>query len=218
MLDPNLKLYLVILLAGIRIDTNYSTYVRGDKLDIYMKKADGERYIAQVWPGATYLPDFFHPNSLEFWATELAEFHKMVPFDGIWLDMNEPANFCGSPTCYFPKENVKMLCPNIVECCMICDNSNLSRWDDPPYHINSAATHRPLYERTMAMSCEHYGGIRAYDTHNLYGMSEEMVTYEALKEVETRAAFYVSPAPNPKRVLIAFVLSTYLPCNVFGCR
>jgi alpha-glucosidase (family GH31 glycosyl hydrolase) len=25
---------------------------------------------------------------------QLAAFHQTVPFDGVWLDMNEPSNFC----------------------------------------------------------------------------------------------------------------------------
>jgi alpha-D-xyloside xylohydrolase len=168
--------------AGIKIDKCYSTYVRGDKLDIFMRNARGHRYVAQVWPGATSIPDFLHPKAQEFWPTEVAEFFKVIPFDGLWLDTNEPANFCGGPTCYYPPGSGEV-CPQIDECCMICENTNLDRWDDPPYHINSLGVHRPLYAHTMAMNCEHYNGIRAYDTHNVYGFSEGLATYRALKEV-----------------------------------
>lgn len=149
-----------------------------------MSNATKDRYIAQVWPGATNIPDFLHPKAQEFWSTEVAEFHKVIPFDGLWLDMNEPANFCGGPTCYYPPEIE--VCPQIDECCMICDNSNLSRWDDPPYHINSLGVKRPIYAHTMDMTCEHYNGIRAYDTHNIYGYSEGLATYRALVEVTSR--------------------------------
>jgi alpha-glucosidase (family GH31 glycosyl hydrolase) len=189
-LHANNQKFIMILDPGIKIDKNYSTYVRGDKLDIFMRNATGHRYIAQVWPGATNIPDFLHPKAQEFWSTEVAEFHKVIPFDGLWLDMNEPANFCGGPTCYYPPEIE--VCPQIDECCMICDNTNLDRWDDPPYHINSLGVHRPLYAHTMAMNCEHYNGIRAYDTHNVYGFSEGLATYRALKELTGKRPFVLA--------------------------
>ncbi|KAG0568362.1 hypothetical protein KC19_6G014200 [Ceratodon purpureus] len=189
-LHANHQKFIMILDPGINVDTNYSTYVRGDKLDIFMRNATGHRYVAQVWPGATNFPDFLHPKAQEFWSTEVAEFHKTVPFDGLWLDMNEPANFCGGPTCYYPPEIE--VCPSIVQCCMICDNTNLDRWNDPPYHINSVGVHRPLYERTMAMNCEHYNGIRAYDTHNVYGFSSGLATYRALKELNGKRPFLLA--------------------------
>ena len=31
--------------------------------------------------------------SQEWWTKQLGEFHKAVEYDGIWIDMNEPANF-----------------------------------------------------------------------------------------------------------------------------
>lgn len=189
-LHKNHQKFIMILDPGIKIDTNYSTYVRGDKLDIFMRNGTSHRYVAQVWPGATNIPDFLHPKSQEFWSTEVAEFHKVIPFDGLWLDMNEPANFCGGPTCYFPPGI--QTCPQIDECCMTCDNTNLNRWDDPPYHINSLGIHRPLYAHTMAMNCEHFNGIRAYDTHNVYGMSEGLATYRALKELTGKRPFVLA--------------------------
>jgi alpha-glucosidase (family GH31 glycosyl hydrolase) len=191
-LHKNHQKFIMILDPGIKIDRNYSTYVRGDKLDIFMRNETRDRYVAQVWPGATNIPDFLHPKAQEFWSTEVAEFHKVIPFDGLWLDMNEPANFCGGPTCFYPAENVHQTCPQIDECCMICDNTDLNRWDDPPYHINSLGIHRPLYAHTMAMSCEHYNGIRAYDTHNVYGMSEGIATYRALKELTGKRPFVLA--------------------------
>jgi alpha-D-xyloside xylohydrolase len=170
--------------AGIKIDKNYSTYVRGDKLDIFVKNPAGDRFVAQVWPGATHIPDFLHPKAQEWWSKEIAEFYKVIPFDGLWLDMNEPSNFCGGPNCHFPPGTT--VCPPhkvIYECCMICDNTHLDRWNDPPYHINSMGEHRPLYVRSVALNCEHYNGIREYDVHSLYGFSEALTTYRSLKEV-----------------------------------
>lgn len=167
------------LQKGIKIDDTYKTYVHGSELDVFIMNGT-RRYIAQVWPGATNMPDFLHPNAQKWWSKEVVEFHDLIPFDGLWLDMNEPANFCSGPNCYFSPD---VKCLRIDKCCMVCNNTNLSRWDDPPYKINVLGTHEPIYTQTVAMVAEHYGGVRAYDAHNIYGTTETIATYYALKEV-----------------------------------
>jgi len=47
-----------------------------------------------VWPGDVFFPDFLHPNASAYWQAQLSAFHDVLPFDGVWLDMNEPSNFC----------------------------------------------------------------------------------------------------------------------------
>ena len=41
--------------------------------------------------------DFLHPNSTGYWEDMLDILYKKVKFSGIWLDMNELANFCDGP-------------------------------------------------------------------------------------------------------------------------
>lgn len=56
-----------------------------------------------------------------------------MPFSELWLDINEPSNFCLGPNCSYP--------PNVLYqealdwCCMVCNNTNVLHWDKPPYHI-----------------------------------------------------------------------------------
>eukprot|EP00798_Chlamydomonas_sp_ICE-L_P029223 gene29223-12946_t len=53
-----------------------------------------------VWPGPTHWPDFLNPEATPYWQKWLQQMHSAVPFDGIWLDMNEPSNFCsGGDVC-----------------------------------------------------------------------------------------------------------------------
>ena len=42
-------------------------------------------FFLQVWPGQTVFPDFFHPNSQDYWTKQVAAFHRMIPFDGLWI-------------------------------------------------------------------------------------------------------------------------------------
>lgn len=57
---------------------------------------------AQVWPGPTHYPDFLHPPTGEWWARQLRRMHDQVPFDGMWVDMNEASNFCEGEVCSIP--------------------------------------------------------------------------------------------------------------------
>ena len=34
--------------------------------------------------------DFFNDKCMNLWAKGLNDLYKQVPFDGLWLDMNEP--------------------------------------------------------------------------------------------------------------------------------
>jgi alpha-glucosidase (family GH31 glycosyl hydrolase) len=45
-----------------------------------------------VWFRLVYFPDFLHPSAAEWWIKGIL-FHDQMPFDGMWIDMNELANF-----------------------------------------------------------------------------------------------------------------------------
>ncbi|EWC46792.1 hypothetical protein DRE_04037 [Drechslerella stenobrocha 248] len=72
----------------------YPPYSRGHKLDVFMKNPDGSEYIGAVWPGYTVFPDWSAPNVQRWWDNEYLLWYKELPYDGIWLDMNEVSSFC----------------------------------------------------------------------------------------------------------------------------
>lgn len=56
--------------------------------------------IGAVWPGVTVYPDWFNPDTQEYWNGEFARFFDKrngVDIDGLWIDMNEASNFCPWP-------------------------------------------------------------------------------------------------------------------------
>lgn len=76
--------------------TANDTLQQGEAMQVLVKGVEGES-IAQkyLWSGWSAFVDFFHPNASEFWYTQLAALHNnLVPFDGLWLDMNEPSSSC----------------------------------------------------------------------------------------------------------------------------
>ncbi|XP_022734472.1 alpha-xylosidase 1-like [Durio zibethinus] len=183
--------YIVINDPGIGVNSSYGVYQRAIANDVFIKH-EGEPYLAQVWPGAVNFPDFLNPKTVAWWGDEIRRFHELVPIDGLWIDMNEAANFC-SGKCTIPKGKQ---CPNVTGpgwiCCLDCKNITKTRWDDPPYNINASGLQVPLGFKTIASSAVHYNGVLEYDAHSLYGFSQSIATYKALLGLEGKRPFILS--------------------------
>ena len=85
--------FVPIVDLGISYENKRNPFIEiGDKLDIFIKSNYTKKtLISNVWPGDTVFPDFFNPNTILVWHYGLYSYHKLVNYDGIWLDMNEPA-------------------------------------------------------------------------------------------------------------------------------
>ncbi|KAK2405347.1 alpha-xylosidase [Trifolium repens] len=185
--------YIVINDPGIAVNTNYGVYQRGIANDAFIKY-EGEPFMAMVWPGAVYFPDFLNPKTVSWWGDEIRRFHELVPIDGLWIDMNEVSNFC-TGKCTIPKERFCPLkgekLPNST-CCLDCTNITSTRWDDPPYKINASGKEVPIGYKTIATSAVHYNGVLEYDAHSLFGFSEAIATHKALHELQGKRPFVLS--------------------------
>jgi hypothetical protein len=85
--------FIPIVDMGFSYENKDNPYIKlGDELDIFIKSNyTKENLVGKVWPGKTVFPDFFHPKVSEFWNKGLEDYYSLVNYDGIWLDMNEPA-------------------------------------------------------------------------------------------------------------------------------
>jgi alpha-glucosidase (family GH31 glycosyl hydrolase) len=129
-----------------------------------------------VWPGFTAWTDYYHPNADRYWETQLKGFLNTVPVDGttvstarvsvcvcggacgllphfrstgIWVDMNEPSNFCDGECATPPVEQLGSL-------------------NTPPYAINNKGCTAPLTKNTISMDANQHLSTH-YNMHNLYG-------------------------------------------------
>lgn len=122
----------------------------GNQMDVWMKRSDGTPTVGRVWPQApVYFPDYSKNETREWWIELVKEFHDLLEYDGLWIDMNEPANFVDGDLNGCPANNLNNppFVPKI-------EGGWLAAKTSCPDNIQAAGRH--------------------YDVHSLYGwfMSE----------------------------------------------
>ncbi|RLN89092.1 hypothetical protein BBJ28_00022691, partial [Nothophytophthora sp. Chile5] len=191
--------FVPIIDPGIPDDTADYAYTKGLSMDIFIKDTSGKPYLGQVWPGPTVFPDFFHPDAKSYWGEQIQLMYKNFAFDGLWIDMNELANFCSGQVC---ARNSAVTCPNtgsisaITTCCLSCSGDS-NKYDNPPFAINNVNGHDAIYNKGISTSALQYGSIRQYDAHNLYGMTESIVTNAVQEELANKRSFVLSRSTFP---------------------
>lgn len=99
----------------------------------------------------TVWPDFTNPQTVDYWTRMLKSLHDQVPFDGAWIDMNEPSNMISGSFNGCPSHPLEY----------------------PPYL--PTVDGGKLSFKTVCMTARHFAGIH-YNVHNLYGFTEAIVT------------------------------------------
>lgn len=98
-LHKNNQHYIVMVDPAVAYQ-DYGPFQRGVKDGVFLHQANGSVYKGVVWPGVTVYPDWFSANVSRYWTGEFARFFDAdsgVDIDALWIDMNEPANFCDFP-------------------------------------------------------------------------------------------------------------------------
>ncbi|KAF1849516.1 glycoside hydrolase family 31 protein [Cucurbitaria berberidis CBS 394.84] len=173
---------------------DYDAYNNGVSKNVFLKKADGSVYKGRVWPGVTAFPDWFHENTQGYWDSEFATFFDAdtgVDIDALWIDMNEPSNFCNFPCdnpevqtnsetliasrFFAPRAATPEVVTPQVEVRVLAPRQEGGKKKglpgrnllDPSYKIKNA--YGILSNKTANTDLIHQGGWAEYDTHNLYG-------------------------------------------------
>ncbi|CAG9560936.1 unnamed protein product [Danaus chrysippus] len=167
--------YVVLVDPGVSASEtpgSYPPFDRGLEMNVFVKNSTDQPFVGKVWnPKSTVWPDFTNPNASIYWKEMLAEFHKLVKFDGVWIDMNEPSNFL-SGSMYGECEP-----------------------EDLPYSP-AEIPQEGLKYKTLCMDAKHYVG-KHYDVHNVYAMAEAVITFNAMREVRGKRPLVLSRASSP---------------------
>ena len=72
-----------------------------------------------------HFPDFINPEGQAWWLDHIRDFHALVPFDGLWVDMNEVSNFCTGHVCELPPDGIlDFVDPSAPPVCLLCHASD----------------------------------------------------------------------------------------------
>uniref|UniRef100_A0A8C4WMN4 Lysosomal alpha-glucosidase n=1 Tax=Gopherus evgoodei TaxID=1825980 RepID=A0A8C4WMN4_9SAUR len=132
---------------------SYKPYDDGLKRGVNLAPSIASSFASQVWPGPTVFPDFTNPETHRWWHDMVKEFHDQVPFDGMWIDMNEPSNFVAGSLDG---------CPN-------------NKLENPPYVPGVLGG--SLRAGTICASSQQYLSSH-YNLHSLYGLTEAIASHE----------------------------------------
>ncbi|CAB3404386.1 unnamed protein product [Caenorhabditis bovis] len=171
--------------------------------NLYPMAKDTKIMLGVVWPDYhVAFPDFFDSTNktLKWWIEEFVGYQKQIPYDGIWIDMNEPANFGTNEKhpWYFDSDDH----PNDEP--LFCPTDGSSEWDLPPYKTHAVWRYGDesngnfLSTKTLCMlATQNNGKYRLYDTKNLYGLSEAIATQQALFQSTGKRGAVVSRSTYP---------------------
>ena len=81
---------------GVKADSEYSVFTDGVARDVFLREPTDGPYLGTVWPGQAVFPDFTDQKTRDWWADWLSTLLD-AGVDGVWNDMNEPADFSGDP-------------------------------------------------------------------------------------------------------------------------
>ncbi|KAJ7118925.1 alpha-glucosidase [Mycena epipterygia] len=182
--------------VGFLPDQGYGPYDRGTTADIWLKNANGSQHLGLVWPGVTVFPDWFHPDTQDYWSNEFQIFYNPdtgLDIDGAWIDMNEPSSFCNLP-CDNPFEQAVQQAlppprstlppdpnaPIFVNSTPVRRQTKRDNLLTPQYSINNAAPGGNLSSKTAYTDTVHANNLTEYNTHNLYGTMMSVATHEAM--------------------------------------
>ncbi|VDK17409.1 unnamed protein product [Anisakis simplex] len=155
-----------------------------------------------VWPDHhAAFPDFsdLQQNTVDWWVDEFREYHKKISFDGIWIDMNEPASFGTNEDnpWYFGLADH----PNITSLKCNIFNETIEQYDYPPFQTHNVYFYGPratLASKTLCMlGTVQRGKQTLYNTKNLYGLYEAKATRKAIEDVLQKRGIVISRSTFP---------------------
>eukprot|EP00767_Chilomastix_cuspidata_P005747 gnl/Chilomastix_cuspidata/600.p1 GENE.gnl/Chilomastix_cuspidata/600~~gnl/Chilomastix_cuspidata/600.p1 ORF type:complete len:882 (-),score=365.27 gnl/Chilomastix_cuspidata/600:34-2451(-) len=131
--------------------------------------ADDAPIISECWPGKVAMPDFTSEAAREMWQGWIRDFYSSedgAPFDGLWIDMNDPALFC-SGEC-----GGNDMCTGEL-------TAGMELLNEPPYTVGHS---KNMDAQTLMFAARHNLSTH-YNVHNMYSFYETMATLPVLEEL-----------------------------------
>ena len=179
--------FIPIIDLGFSYEKEESPYIKlGNELNIFIKSNYTKKnLIGKVWSEKIVFPDFFNPNISEFWNQGLVDYYNLIPYDGVWLDMNEPANLLEKP---YSKCNGEILDEKE------CTQDKNKYFDEelpyiPGYRKNILEN---LSSKSISENALIYGNNTIYDTKPMISFYQTKYTYHFLNSHLEKRPFILS--------------------------
>ena len=147
-----------------------------------------EFLISDVWPGESVFPDFFIDEGIDLWKEGLNDYDRQLNFDGMWIDMNEPAMIGG---------HRGDLAEIVKDSSKVTNDKNI--YLDIPYLPGEGPLHKSLSHNTISVNAysrkndPENNFYTMYNVKSLISKIQIKITNEYLNSVEKRP-FIVSRA------------------------
>lgn len=164
-----------IIDAGVKIEDGYDTYEEGRKNGYFCKEADGEDFVAGVWPGRVHFPDVLNEDARR-WFGHGYKVLLDAGIDGFWNDMNEPAIF-------YSEKHLKEVFDKIDD--YKGKNLDIQSFFEFKGMVEGVANNLGDYERFYHRATQPDGEavVRHDHVHNLYGFNMTRAASESFKEL-----------------------------------
>lgn len=185
-----------IIDAGVKIEDGYDTYEEGKKNGYFCKEADGEDFVAGVWPGRVHFPDVLNEDARRWFGNG----YKVLldaGIDGFWNDMNEPAIF-------YSEKHLKEVFDKIDD--YKGKNLDIQSFFEFKGTVEGVANNLGDYERFYHRATQPDGEVvvRHDHVHNLYGFNMTRAASESFKELA------------PDKDILMFSRASYIGMHRYG--
>ena len=142
-LHENNYKFVPIVDIGFPVKEEDEFYVIGKKTNAFIKSNyTNEDLISYVWPEQAVFPDFYCEAGRKLWDYAMEKYYETVKYDGIWLDMNEPAMIWVEDI-----HRGEILPENYTF------DENKNRYEYIPYVPGYRPDHPNIRERTLSENC-----------------------------------------------------------------
>lgn len=181
-----------IIDAGIKIEPGYSVYEEGVEQGFFCKEANGENFVAAVWPGRVHFPDVLNADARRWFGKK----YKVLldqGVEGFWNDMNEPSIF-------YSEKRLNAAFEKIDD--YRTQNLDLRTFGELQGLLGGLKNNPEDYQ---CFYHEHRDGRVRHDrVHNLYGYNMTRAAGEALEELE------------PEKRILLFSRASYIGMHRYG--
>ena len=186
--DPNIPVILVD-----KDKQPYLPYVNGKASNLYVRHPANDTFLfGKQWPAVTIVwPDWTNPAVPAWWEDNFRRFGDIAgQLGGVWLDMNEPSNFCDgqiSASCQGSADSSRQLDPIAVPHPPVSSPTDIPT---PPYQP-PLTPGRTIESGAFNISSHLYYG-QSYNVKDMWGMMEQRATAMAMANIHKTRPFTLS--------------------------